>query len=393
MSNSNIVVINSQPPASSGGSSVMYVVFTTTGSSGTAPTNMTWAQINMADSSANSQIFTYDSNSPITPTSNNSVSAAANSTGITYAYIWINRGDPSASGNTTTTSDVVTAFKSDATMNTIGSTSTSNTALNAPIIQFNGDTSTSDRSYWVYNRSPLIVRNSSSSTLQLQTMANNSNSISGRNSNGICPSSLGFPSSSTGSNTKSAVQSVSTNNTARILSAFPTTSHTTISIWQGGNNSANTIPDYALVFRPIDLSASQDCNGSRQVTLLAQWSQNNSTLTITDAPDDDMSGNLPSGSSCLINSDCASGICSNGTCTNSGSSDGGDGNGGLPWWGWLWIILGIIIVIALIIAVIYRYSKGDNSDKSNSSSYGSKSSLYESNSSPYESNSSRYGSE
>ena len=360
MSNPNIIVINSQPPASSGGSSVMYVVFTTTGSSGTAPTNMTWTQINMADSSATSQMFTYDSNNPITATSGNSVSSAANSTGITYAYVWINKGDPSASGNTTTTSDVVTAFKSDATMNTVGSTSSNTTSLNAPIIQFNDDTSNSDRSYWVYNRSALNVENNSSSTLQLQTMANNSNSISGRTSNGICPSRLGFPSNTNGSSTKSAVKSVSANSTVTILSAFPSASHTTITVWRGGNISVNTVPNYALVFRPVDLSASQDCNGTRQLTLLAQWSQSDSKLIITDAPDDDMTGNLPNGSPCIINSDCASNKCTGGTC-----SDGnGDGNGGgFPWWGWLLIALAIIIVIIIIIWAVRRSGKSDDTDK------------------------------
>lgn len=350
MSTSGVTLINTEP------SSTMYMVSATGGNSRTSPTNMDWTQIMTSNSGATSQQFTYDSNHPITQSTTNSVTQSTGGSSTTYMYVWINKGDPSSTGNTTTLSDVVTSVSGNGLMVTSTSTSTKTVPTGA-IIQYTGNATGVNNLFYVYNKDELTVKNNSSSTIQIQTKVSSTSTIPGRTSTGVCPATITFPSSIGSSQTNSAVRQITANGSTTIVSAFPTdlngAAFTSLNIWTGSTVSAGTGVSSSLIFRPVDFMSFHDCHIS-PATLQMSWNQTDKSVTITDVPANGGTGGI--GQPCAVPSDCTSGACKGGVCVASGTTTDTNG-GGFPWWGWLIIVIIVIIIIGLIIFAVSRSKK------------------------------------
>lgn len=72
------------------------------------------------------------------------------------------------------------------------------------------------------------------------------------------------------------------------------------------------------------------------------------------------------GRSCILGLECHSGVCSGGICVNGTNvsnkcqSNNSNNNDGIPWWGWILIVIGILIVIAAIIWLIHKATFGSS---------------------------------
>lgn len=165
-----------------------------------------------------------------------------NSSNTNFVYVWINKGDPSASGNTNIPSDVVTVLNSNGLMSSASNTSTKSVP-NGSIIQYTGNIYSNSNLYYVYNKQPLNVTNNTNSQISIRTRANSNDTISGSSPSNItsntCPANINFPSDVNSSPTNSAVIIIppTGNNSSTIVSAFPYlmggSNYTEIDLWKG----------------------------------------------------------------------------------------------------------------------------------------------------------------
>lgn len=338
MSNTGVTLINSDSTVST-----MYMVAATTGNTPANPTNMSLSQISAMSSDVKS--FTYDSSNPTTPTTTNSVTQLTNGAVHTYVYVWFGT-DPTS--NTNTPSTVVTTFRSNGRM--LG-TSTQNSNLTDPIIQWSGGTdSNGNQIYYTYKKRVVNITNNSSSTIQVKSLGGSSGTIPGVTSGNTCPGTIGLY-------TSDAI-SVASKMTATINGAYPSEPYTTIQIWKGTASSltvGTSTADCVQIINPVLYTNSANCSGSG-TTITCTWNASNTTLTITDTNGNGNGGDggKSNDESCTVGTECASGVCSGGKCVAK------DTGGGFPWWGWLLIAIAAIVIIGLIIWAVSRSGKSDS---------------------------------
>jgi hypothetical protein len=314
-------------------------------------TNLTLTALNAQSQPNQSDVvsMTYSSKSPLKQGNGNFVSIATNTTS-TMVYIWT--VDPSKSPDVAS----VVASQFDATGQLVpGNTTTVQDNNSGYIIQNISINDSNNRAqYYVYNKRPLQVINNSNSTITVQTVGLDTRFVSVTGSNAYT-----FPSSTSSTDITSAVASIAsgTSNTSKFTPAFPSKLYTGAYVWSGSTPSTGATADYALSFQPANYARLRS-SATSPPTLSGAFDPDKNTLTITTSGSTPSNGTKINGQTCSANIECISGNCSSGVCKPPGTTSDTGNNGGLPWWGWLLIILGVVLVIGFVIFLIYRGTKG-----------------------------------
>ena len=283
--------------------------------------------------------------------------------------MWINKGDPSAPGNTNILSDVVTVLDSSGRILSESSTSTTSTPTGS-IIDYCGEfpKNSHNHVYFVYNKRPLNVINDTNSPIKIRTVAGSSYNISAAsNLNNVDLYTITFPANVNSSPTNSQVITIpsSGNNSSTIVSSFPSDSsgYTLLELWKGSNVTTGTPVDFVSVSTFIGggtFSGGELLKSwSRSNDIIAELNESSGTLTIKDNSTGD-GIKLPNSTAYNVNDDCSSNLCKNDVCM------GKSGNGGSPWWDRL--IIAIVIIIIIITVIIFIFSSSNKKDNTSDQS-------------------------
>lgn len=346
---SAISLINTEPGTDGNGVTLWALAVPSTG---TTASNQSLTDIQSSVPSGSTlgtpSSFTYNTSTPLRPVSGNFVNIPT-ATQITV-YVWT--VDPTTS--MTTPSAVASIFNTGGQLVAGGTTTTSDNNAGY-IIQNVGTTDSNMRNiFYVYNKRPLTVVNNSTATITVQTVARNSRLISVTGTG-----SYVFPSSTTPTDIASAVQSIVSStgsNSANFTPAFPSELYTGAYVWSGASPAVGASADYAVSFRPVDYAQLRSATASPP-SLTGSFSSSTNTLTITNSSTP-TPGTRQIGESCSANTDCTTNNCVSGICRPVGFTPSNHNDDGWPWWAWMLLIIGAILVIGLIIFMVVKSQSG-----------------------------------
>jgi len=283
--------------------STMYAVITGFGNINVNPeTNSSYAQLgqfNLLNPAPGlTKYGPLVNNKTLTATRRNSFTLTVPGSAPTYVYVWINKGDPSV--NVNAVSDVMTGFTREGP-----DLSSTSSAPTGSIIQYSGNNET----YYMYMKRPMTINNNSSNQIKVRTEGISSQFINGSTTADICPSSIGFPSSTGSGSNNSSVQNVDPGGSVDLSSAFPNNPYTMLQIWRDDSGVSHNDPiNYASVLQAVNMTFFDTCNTNPPAL---QVTRSGLTYNVSDP-----TGGTQIGLPCIISSDCTSNNCIRGICRN-----------------------------------------------------------------------------